>query len=132
DRVGKEPFELLEAIESTLEIETYPMTWPIGMGPSFFGIINRRNKTINPYKEDAELQLNEDLELEERHPIEQDRLYQDSVEEYILVAEAGDECEREKVSLVDLTPVFFGSALATVGIEEFLDTYVYFAPTRTR
>src|SRR5699024_2691289 len=46
DRMGKEPFELLEEIESTLEIETYPMTWPIGMGPSFFGIINRRDRQL--------------------------------------------------------------------------------------
>src|SRR5699024_11281207 len=30
DRVGKDPFELLEEIEETLNIETYPMTWPIG------------------------------------------------------------------------------------------------------
>src|SRR5699024_2372965 len=30
DRVGKEPFELLDEIESTLEIETYPMNWPVG------------------------------------------------------------------------------------------------------
>ena len=129
DRVGKEPFELLEEIESTLEIETYPMTWPIGMGPSFFGIINRRNKTINPYKEDAELQLNEDLELEERHPIEQDASYQESLEEFMLVEEAGDEFDREKISRGDLTPVFFCSALSTFGIEEFLDTYVDFAPS---
>lgn len=129
DRVGKEPFELLEEIESTLEIETYPMTWPIGMGPSFFGIINRRNKTINPYKEDAELKLNEDLELVERHPIEQDASYQESLEEFMLVEEAGDEFDREKISRGDLTPVFFGSALSTFGIEEFLDTYVDFAPS---
>jgi peptide subunit release factor RF-3 len=27
DRVGKEPFELLEEIEETLNIDTYPMNW---------------------------------------------------------------------------------------------------------
>ena len=32
DRVGKEPFELLDEIEETLNIETYPMNWPQGMG----------------------------------------------------------------------------------------------------
>ena len=35
DRVGKEPFELLEEIEETLNIDTYPMNWPIGMGQNF-------------------------------------------------------------------------------------------------
>lgn len=48
DRVGKEPFELLDEIEETLNIETYPMNWPIGMGQSFFGIIDRKSKTIEP------------------------------------------------------------------------------------
>ena len=26
------PFELLDEIEETLNIETYPMNWPVGMG----------------------------------------------------------------------------------------------------
>ena len=31
DRVGKEPFELLDEIEETLNIDTYPMNWPVGI-----------------------------------------------------------------------------------------------------
>ena len=129
DRVGKEPFELLEEIEETLDIETYPMTWPIGMGPSFFGIINRKDKTINPFKEDALLQLNDDYSLESPHPIEADSAFQNALEEFMLVEEAGDEFDADKIATGDLTPVFFGSALSTFGIEEFLDTYVDFAPS---
>ena len=131
DRVGKEPFELLEEIESTLDIETYPMTWPIGMGQSFFGIINRRTKTINPFREEGQLSLNDDYELTESHDIENDSAFQASVEEFMLVEEAGDDFDADKISKGDLTPVFFGSALSTFGIEEFLDTYVDFAPAPT-
>ena len=131
DRVGKEPFELLEEIEETLEIETYPMTWPIGMGQSFFGIINRKDKTINPFREEDKLQLNDDYEIENGHEIENDEAFQTSVEEFMLVEEAGDQFDEEKIKSGDLTPVFFGSALSTFGIEEFLDTYVDFAPMPT-
>ena len=131
DRVGKEPFELLEEIESTLDIKTYPMTWPIGMGQSFFGIINRRTKTINPFREEGQLALNEDYELTEPHDISEDSAFQASIEEFMLVEEAGDEFDPAKISRGDLTPVFFGSALSTFGIEEFLDTYVDFAPAPT-
>ncbi len=131
DRVGKEPFELLEEIESTLDIETYPMTWPIGMGQSFFGIINRRTKTINPFREEGQLALNEDYELTETHDISEDSAFKASLEEFMLVEEAGDEFDPAKISSGDLTPVFFGSALSTFGIEEFLDTYVDFAPAPT-
>ena len=116
DRVGKEPFDLLEEIEETLEIETYPMTWPIGMGPSFFGIINRKDKTINPFKESERLTLDEDYELTEPHKIEADSAYQSALEEFMLVEEAGDEFDKEKIAAGDLTPVFFGSALSSFGI----------------
>ena len=131
DRVGRAPFELLEEIESTLEIETYPMTWPVGMGQSFFGIINRKDRTINPYREDEMLQLNEDYELQEDHSIAEDEAFQTAIEEFMLVEEAGDAFDTGKIARGDLTPVFFGSALSTFGIEEFLDTYVDFAPMPT-
>src|SRR5699024_10507891 len=119
DRVGKEPFELLEEIESTLEIETYPMTWPVGMGQRFFG-------TINPYREEERLQLTDDYGLAENHPIEDDEAFRTAIEEFMLIEEAGDDFDRGKIATGDLTPVFFGSALSTFGIEEFLDTYVDF------
>lgn len=131
DRVGKEPFELLEEIESTLEIETYPMTWPIGMGPSFFGIINRRERTINPFREEGKLLLDDDYQLVESHKIEADSAYRDAIDEFMLVEEAGDDFDKDKIARGDLTPVFFGSALSSFGIEEFLDTYVDFAPEPT-
>ncbi|MEK6556060.1 MAG: GTP-binding protein, partial [Bdellovibrionota bacterium] len=31
DREGKEPLELIDDVESTLKLECYPVTWPIGM-----------------------------------------------------------------------------------------------------
>lgn len=98
DRVGKEPFELLEEIEETLEIETYPMTWPIGMGPSFFGIINRKDRTINPYREEEKLTLDEDYALKEAHPIAEDEAFQTAVDEFMLVEEAGDAFDRDKIA----------------------------------
>src|SRR5699024_2018304 len=119
DRMGKEPFELLEEIEETLDIETYPMTWPVGMGPSFFGIINRRTREINPYREDEPLKFNDEYELETPHKIEEDSAYQTAMEEFMLVEEAGDPFDKEKIARGDLTPVFFGSALASFGIAEF-------------
>ncbi|GAB3063371.1 peptide chain release factor 3 [Salinicoccus sesuvii] len=131
DRMGKEPFELLEEIESTLEIETYPMTWPIGMGQSFFGIINRKDRTINPYREEEKLSLTDDYTLKEDHAIEADEAFQTAIDEFMLVEEAGDAFDLEKIATGDLTPVFFGSALSTFGIEEFLDTYVDYAPMPT-
>ena len=100
DRMGKEPFELLEEIEETLEIETYPMTWPIGMGQEFLGIINRKIKQINPFREEEMLQLNDDYELETEHPISDDEAYQTALEEFMLVEEAGDEFDKRRFRTV--------------------------------
>ena len=38
DREGKEPIELLDEVESVLNIECSPITWPIGMGKGFKGV----------------------------------------------------------------------------------------------
>ena len=35
DRESRDPFDLLDEIEKTLALDTAPVTWPIGRGPSF-------------------------------------------------------------------------------------------------
>ncbi len=37
DREGRDPFELLDEIESTLAIDASPVVWPVGMGSDFHG-----------------------------------------------------------------------------------------------
>ena len=39
DREGRDPFELLDEIETVLGIATFPVTWPIGMGIDSEGFI---------------------------------------------------------------------------------------------
>lgn len=88
DRVGKEPFELLDEIEETLNIDTYPMNWPIGMGQNFFGIIDRDSKSIEPFRDEENvLHLNDDYELQEEHAIRNDSAFAQAIEEFMLVKE---------------------------------------------
>lgn len=129
DRVGKEPFDLLDEIESTLGIETYPMNWPIGMGQNFFGIIDRKERTIEPFRdEENTLHINEEYELEEAHDIANDSIFTQAIEELMLVDEAGESFDNDALMRGDLTPVFFGSALANFGVQNFLNAYVDHAP----
>src|SRR3546814_2419034 len=37
DREGRDPFEVLDEIESALALDVCPMTWPVGMGADFYG-----------------------------------------------------------------------------------------------
>lgn len=129
DRVGKEPFELLDEIEETLNIKTYPMNWPVGMGQNFFGIIDREHRTIEPFRDEEHLlHLNEDYELEEEHEITKDSTFEQAIDEFMLVEEAGEEFDNDMLLAGELTPVFFGSALANFGVQSFLNAYVDHAP----
>src|SRR5699024_8568396 len=125
DRVGKEPVELLDEIESTLEIETYPMNWPGGMGQNYFEIIDRDRHTFEASRDEQNvLHLNYEYELEEEHKIKNDSAFTQAIEELMLVEEAGETFDNEALRKGDLTPVFFGSALANFGVQNFLNAYV--------
>src|SRR6056300_279500 len=50
DREGKEPIELLDEVESVLNILCAPITWPIGMGKRFKGIYHLLNDTIRLFE----------------------------------------------------------------------------------
>lgn len=130
DREGKEPLELLEEIEEVLDIETYPMNWPVGMGKRFLGIFDRYGKQFvkhNPGEEETYIPYDE-LEKGEHSELTSDGTYQAAKDELELVSEAGDQFSVESILAGDQTPVFFGSALAPFGVQLFFDTFISMAP----
>lgn len=132
DRQGKMPLELLAELEEVLGIESYPMNWPIGMGKEFLGIYDRFNNRIEQFRveeDDRFLSLNDNGEIEAEHKLKQSSLYEQTLEEIMLLDEAGNEFSAERIAEGNLTPVFFGSALTNFGVQTFLDSYLQFAPT---
>jgi peptide chain release factor 3 len=128
DREGREPLDLLDQIEEVLNIETYPMNWPVGMGKRFLGIIDRYNHQFvkfNGNEEETYIPLDE---IEQYADIAENPTFQETVEEMELLNEAGDQFSIERVLEGEQTPVFFGSALAPFGVEVFFDTFVKLAP----
>ena len=131
DRDGRYPLELLAELEEVMGIESYPMNWPIGMGKEFLGIYDRFHNRIEQFRVDEEnrfLELNDDGEVDGDYPIKQNALYDQTLEEILLLNEAGNEFSKEKIANGTLTPVFFGSALTNFGVQTFLETYLQFAP----
>ena len=45
DREGQNPFDLLDELETELNISTRPLSWPIGIGSTFKGVFNIFNDT---------------------------------------------------------------------------------------
>ncbi len=131
DRQGQSPLEILAELEEVLGIESYPMNWPIGMGKEFLGIYDRFYKRIEQFRveeQDRFIPLNADGEIEGDHPLKISGLYDQTIEEIMLLNEAGNEFSPERVKDGTLTPVFFGSALTNFGVQTFLETYLKFAP----
>lgn len=133
DRDGREPLDLLEELEDLLDIESYPMNWPIGMGRGLEGIYDIYNKRVelyHPERYDGErfIPLNDEKTIPNDHPLTQNSLYQQVLEDVELLQEAGDDFDVEKIARGDQTPVFFGSALTNFGVQTFLETFLRFAP----
>jgi len=133
DRHGLPPLDILEDIEQTLDLETVPLSWPVGMGDRFRG-------TYNLYREELHLFSHADMDGEhERLPIDDlddpqlDEALRDQADDLRfdveLVREAGNELDTEEYLDGKQTPVFFGSALSNFGVGDMLDTFVEIAPS---
>lgn len=136
DRDGREPLELVAELEEVLGIHAYPMNWPMGMGKNFLGLYDRYNKRVELTKPEENddndyLPLNENGEVDGEYAFKQSSIYTQTLEDIMLLDEAGNEFSTEAIAKGELTPVFFGSALTGFGVQTFLDAYVDFAPTPT-
>ncbi|WP_265458847.1 peptide chain release factor 3 [Enterococcus sp. HY326] len=132
DRDGREPLDLLEELEELLNIESYPMNWPIGMGKGLAGLYDVYNKRVELYRPEnyggERLIPLVDGDIPADNPLHADSVYKQVLEEIELLQEAGDEFSPEKIAKGDQTPVFFGSALTNFGVQTFLETFLQFAP----
>ena len=57
DREGRDPIDLLDEVESVLNIRCAPITWPIGMGKRLKGVLDLRDETVHLYDAEHGLSL---------------------------------------------------------------------------
>lgn len=132
DRDGREPLDLITELEELLNIEGYPMNWPIGMGKGLRGLYDIGENHVELYRpeegQNRFLKLDSDGELEGNQPLKEESIYQQTMEDVSLLLEAGNQFDEEKVLDGKQTPVFFGSALTNFGVESFLNQFLQYAP----
>ena len=131
DREGLDALSLMENIEETLDIETAPLSWPIGMGRRFRGTFSLYENELHLYaRQRSERRRLEVTDLSD--PQLDDVLGEDVADQLRfdveLVREAGNAFDLSKYRAGEQTPVFFGSALHGFGVEDLLDTFVEIAP----
>ena len=128
DREARNPFDLLEQIESELGIHTYPVNWPIGCGREFKGVYDRRRQEILTFTPSGGQREVEKTQVELDDPNLEDFLGQDLChtlrEDIELLDGASYEFNMDQVRHGKLSPVFFGSALTNFGVEPFLEDFL--------
>ena len=127
DRETRAPLELCEEVERELGIDTYAVNWPIGCGKEFAGVYDREKQRILFFSGETrgkkvnsmEVAL-EDPTLDETLGAEKAAKLRDEVE----LLGAGRDFDMQAVRNGTLSPVFFGSALTTFGVEPFLEEFL--------
>ena len=126
DRDGKEPFDLLDDIEKTLNIQCIPITWPVGMGSSFKGVYNLVEDRFYCYK-DASIEKIDDINstaLEDFLGSDLQTLKSD-VE---MIKGAIPTFNVKEYLKGEHTPIYFGIAINSFGVNHMLDSFVKIAP----
>jgi peptide chain release factor 3 len=132
DREVRDSLELLDEVESVLEIQCAPVTWPIGMGKSFRGVYHLLRDEIMLF-EAGQSERKQETEvikginnprLDELFPLEMAQLRM----EVELVKGASHPFDLDAFRAGKQTPVFFGSAVNNFGVREILHALIDWAP----
>ncbi|MHA6963115.1 peptide chain release factor 3 [Zobellella denitrificans] len=133
DRDIRDPMELLDEVETELNIMCAPVTWPIGSGKLFKGVYHlHRDETILYQSGQGhtiqEVRIVKGLDNPELDQAIGDDFAAQLREELELVMGASHEFDRELFLSGELTPVFFGTALGNFGVDHMLDGLTEWAP----
>ena len=127
DREIRDPIEVLDEVESVLNIRCAPVTWPIGMANRLKGVYHLYDDEIHVYEGGPEAAVIAGLESDEGRACLGDD-YEDFVDEIELVRGASHEFDPDAYFAGELTPVYFGTALRNFGVNQMLDGFVEYAP----
>lgn len=145
DREGRDPFELMDEIADQLALDVTPLNWPIGQGSDFRGCYNLVDKTLAYFLRPEHLKPDEyahtgreegDVERLGPFDLTDPRLgdvlgqsYRDELCANIeLVKAAMPAFDVKSFREGHLTPVYFGTALKTLGVEDLLRGIALYAP----
>ena len=119
DREGHEPLVVLDEIMERLQLDAAPMSWPVGMGTGFQGVLDiAGQQLLLPNGATAPLPGEGQRDEALRASMEGLEIAQSALPAFDPAA------YREGYQ----TPVFFGSALRNVGVRQLLDALARYAP----
>jgi len=131
DRPSRDALELLDEIEEQLILEPVPISWPVGEGDTFRGVINRQTDEFVRFTRTARgaTEAPEEIVEAARAADEEGELWTQAAEGAELLDSVGREFHQKRFEAGELTPVFFGSALTNFGVRLILDAMVDLVPS---
>ena len=133
DREVREPLELLDEIERELGMSCVPLTWPVGQGKHFGGIVNLRAQAMTVFQagQDRRPQDFDTIPLAQVDTLRQrfGHDFEQARSDMELVSGASPTFDRQEFLAGKQTPVFFGSGVNNFGVMEVLDALVDLAPS---
>jgi len=129
DRPTLNPIALVDELEAVLGIQASPVVWPLGNGPSFRGVFDRRSKQVHlfervpggAYRAPEKVSSLGDPAVRAKLD---DSTFEEVGEQLEMLDGAGHPFDLEKVHAGMQTPVYFGSAVNNFGIQLLLDGFL--------
>ncbi|MFZ4809929.1 MAG: peptide chain release factor 3 [Ilumatobacteraceae bacterium] len=130
DRPSRDPLELLDEIETQIDLRPTPITWPVGDGDDFRGVIDRRRAIFSRFTRTARgsTMAPEELVSFERAAAEEGKAWQRAMDGCDLLDAVGADLDLPSFLAGRSTPVFAGSALTDFGVRHILDAIVELVP----
>ncbi len=129
DRPTRNPLELLDELESVLGLQSSPVIWPLGNGPSFKGVFDRRTRQVHLFERvpggafQAPVNVISLNDPAVRAKLDDDT-YAAVTEQLEMLDGAGHPFDLAAVQHGQQTPVYFGSAVNNFGIELLLNGFL--------
>ena len=135
DRPGRNPLELLDEIEKQIQLRPTPVTWPVGDGEDFHGLIDRRTGTYTKFTRTARgssaaaEQTSDLATASAAGSVEHGQAWKAALDECSLLDAIGADVDLPSFLAGQSTPVFVGSALTNFGVRLLLDAVIDMAPS---
>ncbi|MFD2238492.1 peptide chain release factor 3 [Aureimonas populi] len=134
DREGRDPFEVLDEIEEKLALPVAPVVWPVGQGSTFHGLFDLQ---ANEHLTSAQgrngacdtaraMSGPNDAALDAQVPA---AILSDFRDQVALASEGYATFDAAEYRAGHMTPVVFGSALRSFGVDQLLSLIASHAPS---
>lgn len=133
DRPSRPPLELIDELEKVLKLAPAPVNWPLGDGPRFRGVYDRKKDEVHLFEKTPHGAFKAPLEVagiadEKVREALEDELYDVVTSEIELLDGLTEALNIEAVLAGRQMPIYFGSAMNNFGVQNMLESFLDMAP----